>query len=100
VQSKFHKFAKAIIISAFAAVVTPALGAGVVAGTAKAVQVVADASTPARLQAVDSNTADDARDDSGVSAGPRRLSPLAGTDDRAWNNAKSVHVHLFAKKAR
>jgi hypothetical protein len=97
VQSKFHKFARAITISALAAVVTPALGAGVVAGTAKAVQVVADASTPVRLQ-TDSNTTEDARGDSAVSAGPRRLSALAGTDDRAWDNAKSVHVHLFAKK--
>jgi len=95
VRSNVRKLSKAILISSFAAVMTPALGAGMVAGTASAVQVVADASTPAKILDADEQSGDmQASDDN---SGPRRLSPLAGNDQRAWSNAKSIHPRLFRK---
>jgi hypothetical protein len=91
------KFARAIFISSIAAAATPALAAGLVAGTASAVKVVADAGPMSRNVSADADMQAGASEstmasDFSATSGPRRLSPLAGSDEQAWSSARDVHV--------
>jgi hypothetical protein len=101
VQSKYVKFARAILISSVVAAATPALAAGLVAGTASAVKVVADAGPMSRNANVDADMQAGASEttvaDFSATNGPRRLSPLAGTDEQAWSSARDVHVRSVAR---
>jgi hypothetical protein len=35
--------------------------------------------------------------DTSATNGPRRLSPLAGSDEQAWSSARDVHVRAVAR---
>jgi len=90
------RFFMQLSISMFAALATPALAAGLVAGTGQAVALANDdavasdvsyspqASAPAASQTI-ANYA---------THGPTRLSPLAGSDKAAWESAHAVHVQF------
>lgn len=79
-----HRLLKGFAIASVVAIVTPAAGAGLVAATAQGTMVVADA---AMVPALRTSTYEGA---GGSISGPARLSPLAGEDAEAWDNARSV----------
>jgi len=91
-------------VSAFAAIATPALAAGLVAGTAGAVKVVADTGPMAHAATTldggaAADDADAAPSRSVIATGePRRLSALSGTDDAAWASAREVQVRKMGRK--
>ena len=84
-SSQTSRLAKGLAIAAVFAVVTPAAGAGLVTAAAQGTLLVADAATVPSLRA--SYAAPSGNEDGG---GPARLSPLAGSDEAAWANARSV----------
>jgi hypothetical protein len=86
-------------ISAVVALATPAVAAGLVAGTSVAMQTSNDAIGKAIYST---------QDDSGMAAqrspnaeqathGPARLSALVGNDQAAWDSANSVHMNFTRK---
>jgi hypothetical protein len=83
-------------ISAIVALTTPAVAAGLVAGTSVAVQT----SNAAIGDAIYS-TQDDAAPPAATAEathGPARLSVLVGNDQAAWDSAHSVHVSFSHPK--
>ena len=92
------RFVKQFAISAIVAVTTPAVAAGLVAGTSVAMQNSNLASAVySTTDDVGSPPADDASKQ--ASHAPMRLSVLAGNDKAAWDSAHSVHVN-FSHKPR
>jgi hypothetical protein len=100
VSTRFRRTLRIVLFSSIAAVVTPALAAGLVTGTADAVKVVADAGPIARLPAPSATAAD--VDDGDVqlpaTAEPKRLTALTGGDDEAWASAQDVHLRPIKAK--
>jgi hypothetical protein len=91
-----QRFLVHLAFSAAAAVVTPALAAGLVAGASAGTQAIGSAIYPSDN---DANAAAGA--DTGAQMAthaPAKLSVLAGNDERAWESAHSVHVE-FAKRS-
>ncbi len=91
------KFFIQIGISAFVAVATPALAAGVMAGaTVMASTSDSDAlvqGAPAYAPDVAAGGSDRIADEpQSATHGPKRLSALAGDDKAAWDSAHAVHV--------
>jgi hypothetical protein len=85
-------------ISAVVALATPAVAAGLVAGTSVAMQSGDTAIDNAIYSTADGDSSAPA--DSGskqASHAPARLSVLVGNDDAAWRSAHSVHV-IFTRK--
>lgn len=97
VSVRVRKFVRAIFLSSLVAVITPALGAGLVAGTAGALKAVADAGPiPREKDAMDERIAEpDVIPARTADAAPRKLSVLAGSDDQAWASVRTVHVRTY-----
>jgi len=96
-RDSHKRFLMQISISAFVAVATPALTAGLMVG---AQQVADAASTPVSISANltrDTNKSATANSRHATRP-PARLSPLAGDDKAAWENANSIHVQ-FKRRA-
>jgi hypothetical protein len=92
-SSQMLKLVKGLVIASAFAVITPAAAAGLVTAAAQGTMVVADATSPPSLRY--------ASDIEAPVAGPARLSPLAGSDEMAWNNARSVgHIVRPTRKVR
>ncbi len=98
-RSRLRKFSRAILFSSCVAIATPALAAGLVTGTAAAVKIVADANPVAGTEPAETSAGTPA-DQSATSTEPRRLSDLAGSDQRAWHSARDVHPRLSTRKPR
>jgi hypothetical protein len=92
-----QKFLIRLAISASVAIASPAIAAGLVAGTSAAASAGAEGLGntiyPADVSAGSSSDSSPAM----ATHGPAKLSVLAGTDDAAWASAHSVHVD-FAKR--
>lgn len=93
-----NRFAMQLTISAIVAITTPAVAAGLVAGTSVAMQSRNTAINNAIYSTADSD-AGAAADSAPVQAShaPTRLSVLVGNDKAAWESARSVHV-IFTRK--
>jgi hypothetical protein len=92
------RFAMQFAISALVAVATPAVAAGLVAGTSVAMQTGNAAIGNAIYSTSDSDAGPQA-DPQQASHAPARLSVLVGNDKAAWESAHSVHV-IFSRKPR
>jgi hypothetical protein len=90
-QTKFRRRVTQLAISAAIAVVTPAAAAGLMSGVSAAATTVAEASAPVVLTG-DRDAA--LADPQPATHAPARLSPLAGNDEVAWADARSVHRHV------
>lgn len=93
-----NRFAMQFAISALVAVATPAVAAGLVAGTSVAMQTSNAAIGNAIYSTSDADAGPQA-DTSQASHAPARLSVLVGNDKAAWDSAHSVHV-VFAHQPR
>jgi len=91
-----NRFAMRFAISALVAVATPAVAAGLVAGTSVAMQTSNAAIGNAIYSTSDSDAGPQA-DSQEASHAPARLSALVGNDKAAWDSARSVHV-IFTRK--
>jgi hypothetical protein len=91
--SKFRRTLMQLAISAAVAVATPAVAAGLVEGVSAATNTVADANSilPTDTDGGSSTPAAAPADSHVATRAPLRLSALAGEDDAAWADAKSVH---------
>ncbi len=97
-MGRTKRFAVQFAISALVAVGTPAVAAGLVAGTSVAMQSSNAVLNRAIYSTNDSDTG--AQADSvpaQASHPPARLSALVGNDQAAWDSAHSVHV-IFPHK--
>lgn len=97
-----QKFLTQLAISAFVAVATPALAAGLMTGVS-ATGTASDAVLAPTIAV--SDTGDGGTVNSGsspllASHSPARLSALAGDDDAAWSSAHSVHVEFAKRKPK
>ena len=93
-----NRFAMQFAISAIVAVTTPAVAAGLVAGTSAAMQSSNAAIGNAIYSTSDGDTGTQPEaPPAQASHAPARLSVLAGNDDAAWKSAHSVHV-IFTRK--
>lgn len=79
------KLLKGFAIASVFALVTPAMGAGLVAAAATGTMVVADATS---VPALRNSAYDEGAMASG--SGPTRLSALSGSDEQAWADARNV----------
>jgi hypothetical protein len=101
VETRFRRAFRIVLLSSIVAVVTPALAAGLVAGTADAVKVVADAGPISALPiAAAPNAAADDDIQQPATAEPKRLSALTGRDDEAWASAQDVHLRVVTTAKR
>ena len=85
-----QRFLVHLTFSAAAAIITPAMAAGLVAGASAGTQAISSAIYP-------SDNDESAAGDAGIGAqvatrAPTKLSVLAGNDAQAWESARSVHV--------
>ena len=97
-MSKKNRFAMQFAISAIVAVTTPAVAAGLVAGTSVAMQSGSAAVNNAIYPATEGDAGTQADAAPGqASHAPARLSILVGNDDAAWKSAHSVHVNFTRK---
>jgi hypothetical protein len=94
-----QKFLFHLAISAVAAVTTPAIAAGLMAGTSAAASTDAAAVSSAIYSADEAAGASVNSDPSPFVAthGPAKLSVLVGNDQAAWESAHSVHVDFRRK---
>lgn len=101
-STSYRRVFRIVLLSSVAAVVTPALAAGLVTGTADAMKVVADAGPIASLPAAAANVDADADTDveQPATAGPKRLTALTGRDDEAWASAQDVHLRTVTTAKR
>jgi hypothetical protein len=90
------RFAKQFAISAIVAVTTPAVAAGLVAGTSVAMQ---NSNLRGDIYSITDNDAGPQADDASKQAShaPARLTVLVGNDKAAWDSARSVHVDFSRK---
>lgn len=91
------RFAMQFTISALVAVATPAVAAGLVAGTSVAMQTSNAAIGNAIYSTSDADAGPQTDSQQGASHAPARLSVLVGNDKAAWDSAHSVHV-VFTRK--
>jgi len=85
-----QKFLVHFAFSAIAAVVTPAMAAGLVAGTSAGTEAIGSAVYPAEDPAGPAINGDSSP--FVATHGPAKLSVLVGNDKAAWDSAHSVHV--------
>jgi hypothetical protein len=90
------RFAMQFAISALVAVATPAVAAGLVAGTSVAMQT-SNTAIGSAIYSTSDNDAGPQTDSQQASHAPARLSVLVGNDKAAWDSAHSVHV-VFSRK--
>jgi hypothetical protein len=93
-----RRFLMQFAISAVVALATPAVAAGLVAGTSVAMQSSNMAIGNAIYPTQDDASAPVPQAYSQATHGPARLSVLAGNDQAAWDNAHSVHVNFSRPK--
>ncbi|HEX3675483.1 MAG TPA: hypothetical protein VHU87_14530 [Rhizomicrobium sp.] len=91
--NKFRRILMQLAISATVAIATPALAAGLVEGVSAATSTVAGANTilPDDTGGGSATLAAAPADSHVATHAPLRLSALAGEDDAAWADARSVH---------
>ena len=85
-----QKFLVHLAFSAIAAVITPAMAAGLVAGASAGTEALASALTPSDENASAAADVDD--NVRGATHAPRKLSVLAGNGKEAWESVQTVHV--------
>jgi hypothetical protein len=100
-MDRTKRFWMRFAISTAVAVATPAVAAGLVAGTSVAIQTSSDAVNQTIYSTQDDGGAASAPNPASVEAthGPARLTALVGNDQAAWDSAHSVHV-TFTRKPR
>ena len=91
------RLAVQVSLSAIVAVATPAVAAGLVAGTSVALETSNTAIGSTIYPKNDSATTDGNTATETATHGPARLSALAGTDREAWNSARAVHMNFVRK---
>jgi hypothetical protein len=84
-------------ISALVAVATPAVAAGLVAGTSAAMEAANNQINPTIVSTADGDVAAPQIQPGIATHAPAKLSVLAGHDDAAWASAHSVHVDFHHK---
>ncbi len=98
-MSSKNRFAMQFAISAIVAVTTPAVAAGLVAGTSVAMQSGNAAISNAIYSTADGDTGAQAGPvPTQASHAPARLSVLVGNDKASWDSAHSVHV-IFTRRS-